>query len=97
MKLEYTQVAEGDLEDIWSYSRDTWGRYQAADYLDRLADCAEALARGEISGTAEDWIATGLRRQIVGSHILWFRVDGAVLTVVRVLHQRMDAAVWVGV
>ena len=92
MKLEYTRAAGQDLEDIWAYSFKTWGRYKAADYLDQLADCAEALARAEISGTAEDRIAPGLRRQLVASHVIWFRIGDAVLTVIRVLHQRMDAA-----
>jgi len=32
----------------------------------------------------------GLRRALVGSHVVFFREDEAAVTVVRVLHQRMD-------
>ena len=45
-------------------------------------------------GAAED-IATGLRRQIVGSHLIWFRLNGERLVVIRVLHQSRDAGRWV--
>jgi toxin ParE1/3/4 len=35
----------------------------------------------------------GLRRALVGSHVVFFREDAAAVTVVRVLHQSMDVGV----
>jgi toxin ParE1/3/4 len=96
MNLTFTRDANADLDDIWEYSRAKWGAVRAADYLDRIADRAEALARGEVSGTSEDAIRPGLRRQVVETHVIWFRVEHGMLTVLRVLHQSRDEGVWVG-
>ena len=60
-----------------------------------LRDTAIALAEGNISGVAASEIQPGLRRQISGSHVIWFRVEADLLTVVRVPHQSRDAGKWV--
>ncbi len=96
MRLDFAREAEDDLQDIWDYPLSTWGTSAAVRYLDRIADAAEGLARGELSGTDADEIRTGLRRQVMGSHVIWFRRGDGVVTVVRVLHQSRDAGVWVG-
>lgn len=96
MKLEFTQDANADLDGIWTYSLGVWGAVTAADYLDRIADSTEALARGDLSGRAADAVRPGLRRLVVGSHVIWFRIVEDTLTVVRVLHQSRDAGRWVG-
>lgn len=38
-------------------------------------------------------VGPGLRRALVGSHVVFFREDAAAVTVVRVLHQSMDVGV----
>ena len=96
MNLVWTRDADADILEIWSYSLKQWGPVTAADYIERIADHAEALAQGEISGTDEGAVRSGLRRQVVGSHALWFRIEGADLIVIRVLHQNRDAGRWVG-
>jgi len=50
----------------------------------------KALARGDLSGTRADDVAQGLRRQVSGSHVIWFRAEGDALRVVRVLHGARD-------
>lgn len=96
MNLEFSNAAKVDLDEIWDYSRRNWGAVRAAGYLDRLADAAEALARGELTGTRADDIRPGLRRLVSGSHILWFRITDDRLLVIRVLHQSRDAGRWMG-
>jgi len=32
----------------------------------------------------------GLRRKGCGSHVIFYRIDGDIVRIVRVLHQRMD-------
>jgi toxin ParE1/3/4 len=39
---------------------------------------------------AADEVQAGLRRALAGSHVVFFREDAEAVTVVRVLHQRMD-------
>ncbi len=95
MKLTWTSDATGDLDEIWDYSAATWGQVQADQYAQDIRAAALRLADRQISGTAESDVRPGLRRLVVRSHVIWFRVVGAELRVVRVLHQSRDAGRWV--
>ncbi len=95
MKLFIAVSARTDLVEIQLFGVKTWGRGQADKYRDLIRDRMKVLARGEVSGTLADNIAPGLRRQVVGSHAIWFRLDGERLVVLRVLHQSRDAGRWV--
>ena len=50
----------------------------------------KALARAELHGMRADDGPQGLRRQVPGSHAIWFRVEGHALPVMRVLHDGRD-------
>ncbi len=90
MRLIWQPLATQDIDDIWVYSFDRWGLVRADDYISDLRWRAEALARGELSSVRADDVAQGLRRQVSGSHVIWFRVEGDALRVVRVLHGARD-------
>lgn len=96
MKLDLSEDALADLDEILSYSIREWGLVRAFDYVAGIRARADALARGELSGVRADDIAPGLRRQPSGSHAIWFRIEGDRLKVIRVLHQSRDAGMWVG-
>ena len=95
MKLFIAVAARTDLVEIHLFGTKTWGREQAGKYRDLIRERMKLLAQGEVSGTSADDIAPGLRRQVVGSHAIWFRLDGERLVVLRVLHQSRDAGRWV--
>ena len=95
MKLDLSEAAKSDLRAIHSYSLERWGRARADAYLDDLRDRMGAVAKGELLGTTADDIRPGLRRQLVGTHAIWFRVQGDRLRVIRVLHQSRDAGLWI--
>ncbi|MFA5701895.1 MAG: type II toxin-antitoxin system RelE/ParE family toxin [Advenella sp.] len=80
-----------DLSDIWDYSAEQWGVVQADRYIRSIHEACQLLASGKLKGTSADFIRAGYRKQIVGMHLLFYRmtVDG-VIDVVRILHQRMD-------
>jgi toxin ParE1/3/4 len=90
VKLDVSEDARADIRSIHKYSVKQWGSYRAGEYIDDLRDRMKALARGELSGTRADDVAQGLRRQVSGSHVIWFRVQGNALRVVRVLHGARD-------
>lgn len=96
MKLDITPAAREDIRSINDYSRSTWGPVRARDYMGALHDKIKAVARGDLTGVKAEDVGPGLRRQVVGAHVIWFRVVGERLRVIRVLHQSMDAGRRVG-
>ena len=85
-------AAERDLDGIFDYTAEYWGLGQAADYTDLLkAACAE-LAAFPMTAPACDHIRRGYRRHSVERHVIYFRVTGYGIAIIRILHDRMDAA-----
>ena len=96
MKLIWHPAAAQDIEEIWEYSFQNWGMAQAETYVQTISDTALALASGDLGGTEMPNLGAGLRRQIIGSHVLWFRIGDGFLTSGRVLHQSRDVGRLVG-
>ena len=96
MRLLWHPKATQDIEEIWDYSSKNWGIVQADRYVGAIHQSAVALASGDLTGTSEAGSQEGLRRQVVGTHVIWFRIKGGSLFVGRVLHQSRDAGRWVG-
>lgn len=90
-ELRLTPAALRDMEGIWRYTARQWGVAQAERYIDRLNGCFETLALAPFSAQACDHIRPGYRRQPVESHVVYYRTGPDMVTVVRVLHERMDA------
>jgi toxin ParE1/3/4 len=96
VKLDLSEEAARDLDEILNYSIRLWGVARAFGYIEDIDARLKALAREEMSGVRADEISPGLRRQLAGSHAIWFRIEGDRLKVVRVLHQSRDPGEWVG-
>ena len=90
-------LAQADLSDIWDYSYNQWGSDQADVYVLAIhAACeglAASLASGRLGGQSAEHIRTGYRKEIVGSHLVFFKCQLMdIVNVVRVLNQRMDVS-----
>jgi toxin ParE1/3/4 len=86
-----TPRARRDLSEIWDYSAVQWGTAQADRYIRLIASACDALATGRATGRSAEAIRAGYFRQIVGSHVLFYRArKRGGIEVVRILHQRMD-------
>lgn len=85
-RIIYRADAEADLDDTYDYSVREWGAQQADRYVVGIRTRVEGLAPGRTSSRPAEEIGPGLRR----SHVVFFREDAEAVTVVRVLHQRMD-------
>jgi toxin ParE1/3/4 len=95
VRLDLTEEARTDLDDILDYGVRHWGIDRGFAYVEDIrAVMDDMLDQNKPGGAAED-IATGLRRQFAGSHSIWFRLNGERLVVIRVLHQSRDAGRWV--
>lgn len=77
---------------MFDYTAGEWGHEQALRYVDlietRCAELAEAPQRAQRC----DAIRPGYRRRSVEQHVIYFRETGYGIAVMRILHQRMDAA-----
>jgi toxin ParE1/3/4 len=85
-----TPAALRDLENIWLYTREQWGAEQADRYTETLVKAFAALAQAPKTAPSCDHIRRGYRCRMVERHRVYFRVADYGISIVRVLHGRMD-------
>ena len=90
MQLIYTPAAQADLDTIWEYTVSTWGVTQAKRYIRSIESAGKAIAAGQKMTQSADYIHPGYRKASVGRHTLYLVTQSEQITVVRILHQRMD-------
>ena len=95
MRVLWHPNAAQDIEEIWEFSAQNWGVARADRSVGDIRGAAEALANGSLQGTSEEGLGAGLRRQICGSHVIWFRCQSGAVSIGRVLHQSRDVGRWV--
>lgn len=86
----FSKRSEADLEAIVRYTLDNWGAKQASSYIDGLEIRAQSLADGPNIGKSYGDLATGLRGFVYQSHVIYYLEAEHGITIVRVLHQRMN-------
>lgn len=87
--FRFSRRAEGDLRSIADYSLRTWGKTQAARYLNELELCCHTLARNPALGRLCNEVRPGLRRMEHGKHVVFYRQEPGGILISRILHQRM--------
>jgi toxin ParE1/3/4 len=96
LRLVWQPEAGRDLDDIWDYTYGHWGTARADANIGDIRLKAEALANQTLPGISADDVRPGLRRLLVGTHAIWFRIEGVRVRVNRVLHQSLEAGLWIG-
>jgi toxin ParE1/3/4 len=89
-RYRLSRLAEADLASIWEYSVAHWGIGQAEIYIRDLQHAIETTAANPHLGRACDEIRASYFKRGIGSHIMFYRLAGQLIEVVRILHQRMD-------
>lgn len=95
-ELVYLTGAEADIDGIWDYTADIWDTTQANAYVRQITLTCVGLANGTVHGRDATDIRSGYRKQAVGSHIIFYQQTPEAVIVMRILHQRMDAASHLG-
>ena len=95
-RLIISPDAEEDLRAIIEYSLSEYGEAQEEAYAMRLNGAMALLTQFPLVGRSCEEIGDGLRRQTVGEHHLYYRIGARDVTIVRVLHEKMDAGRHVG-
>ena len=83
-------AAQADIEDIADYTIGAWGHEQARLYVGDLRRAIERLATSALRHQLHDDVLPGLRKLRCGRHLVFYLVEGAVVDVVRVLHDSRD-------
>jgi len=86
----FSTRAKADVSGIWDYTADHWGRGQADLYVGLIETAVDTLSRDPKLGRQCSEIRRGYRRHSVGSHVLYYRLKGGAIFVLRVLHRSMD-------
>jgi toxin ParE1/3/4 len=87
-----SRQADADLDDILDYSIAAHGRETAEAYLRTINAALDWLAERPHLGAPRNDLKKGLRSLPAGEHRIYYRFDGQIVLVARVLHKAMDAA-----
>jgi toxin ParE1/3/4 len=87
-----SEAAAADLEAIYLHGFVRFGEMQAEAYAESLHRTLSLLADNPGLGPACDDVRPGYRRFRYHTHVIFYRVVGQTVRVIRVLHSAMDVA-----
>jgi toxin ParE1/3/4 len=85
-------AARRDVRSILLYTGQKWGFGQRDAYREALDQAFATLSVNPLIGRSRDEIAPNLRSHTIQQHVIYYRVEVETVTVLRVLHGKMDAA-----
>lgn len=84
------RAAYTDLEDIESYTLETWGEDQRVRYVSGLFDRFDAIATNPELGLSRPELADGVRSLPYERHVIFYEVVSGRCHILRVLHHARD-------
>jgi toxin ParE1/3/4 len=88
--VRLTSEAQDDFIEIRFYTQQQWGEIQRDRYEATLLQAIAALADFPEIGRRVPRFFSGCRVRPVEHHVLYYRIEGDVIEVVRILHERAD-------
>jgi toxin ParE1/3/4 len=85
-----SERAERDLIEIYDYTEETFGAYQAEAYHAGLERTFDLLANFPLIGRAADEIVPGLRRFRFQAHTVFYTEEADFILIRAVLHQARE-------
>lgn len=92
MAYKLSRYAEADIENILTYTIETWGIKQFHTYRKLIEDSIERIGKEPETGLSRkrEELFPGCRSYPFGKHIIFYRINPNWVEVVRILHQRME-------
>ncbi|HTS36146.1 MAG TPA: type II toxin-antitoxin system RelE/ParE family toxin [Candidatus Solibacter sp.] len=91
MGVRVSAEAELELDDIWYYTATESSSIEIAQRLiDSITDQFALLSKSPFLGRRRDDLKVGLRGTTVGEYVIIYRVEGADIVILHVLHGRRD-------
>jgi toxin ParE1/3/4 len=88
--VEISPDAREDFTQIQLYTAERWGNAQALRYEAALERAIMNLGAFPEIGVRRDHLAVGYRSQRFEHHVIFYRIMGDVIEIVRILHERVD-------
>jgi toxin ParE1/3/4 len=90
MRLTFTDAAEGELEAIGDHIA-LDNPFRAVQFIRELRkDCALLTSMPERHPLLNRYKASGVRRRIYGSYLIFYRIEADTVQILHVLHGAMD-------
>jgi toxin ParE1/3/4 len=86
--VAFSAPAQKDLDGILAYTLITWGEQQLEKYQGILGNAFEQIRTTPQSGRA---IFGRYLKLYAGEHVIFYRVEGDTILIIRILHGRMDS------
>ena len=88
--LVWAPEAEADLSSIWGFGAEEWSEEVAAAHMRLIARTCHRLTENPELGRSRSELVSGLRSIVVDPHVVFYRISGATIEIVRAVHQRED-------
>ena len=89
-QLIVSPQAQQNIIDILRYTGETWGQNQLLIYRDKIDEALNNICQNPLLGHVNSELPATHRLYLVGSHVVVYRMKGDLISVVRILHQRMS-------
>lgn len=89
-RLFVSPRAQRDFQSIRLYGLTHWGAPQTDAYLARLADGISRLTDYPKICKSRDDLVHGIRSWLVGSHVIYYQAPPDTISIIRILHERVD-------
>lgn len=89
-RLEVTQAAKRDLDDVFRYTHEEWGLDQAFQYSEEMIHAITQLSEFPNLGRDRSEFQERLRSLVVAHHVILYRVFDDLILISRVIHERAD-------
>jgi len=86
-----SEAAAEDIEGILTHSTLDFGLERTESYSQSLTQCLELLGNNPEMGNTVDEIRPGYRCFLHESHVIFYTPREQGISIVRILHKRMDA------
>lgn len=93
-RIELSDAAEADLEEISAHSFERYSPAVALDYLESFRQAFALLARYPDIGALHADMKKPIHSLPNRSHRIYYDIDGDRVIVQRILHKAMDAEKW---
>jgi toxin ParE1/3/4 len=92
-RLIIAAIARKDVRGILLYTLQQWGSTQRTRYKSEIDAAFVLITDHPFIGTSRNELGAEVRVRQIGQHIIYYRVEPAVVRVLRVMHVKMDASV----